>query len=91
MTGALISALTPAFTEFDTHAIFNQAPPFCDVNLFATDPALREAVVREGAGSAVDELGGRGRLADRRPQVVLLGAAVRCAPEHPGAGAPASA
>ena len=26
--------------EFDTHEVFNQAPPFADVNLFACDPAL---------------------------------------------------
>lgn len=34
----------------------NQSPPFVDVNLFATDTALREAVVREGAGHAVRQL-----------------------------------
>jgi putative acyl-CoA dehydrogenase len=34
--------------EFDTHEVFNQAAPFEGVNLFACDPALREAVAREG-------------------------------------------
>ena len=43
-------------SEFDTHAVFNQAPPFENVNLFACDPALMEAVVREGAGWAADGL-----------------------------------
>jgi putative acyl-CoA dehydrogenase len=38
--------------RFDTHEVFNQAPPFGDVNLFACDPALREGLVREGAGWA---------------------------------------
>ncbi|MES2759601.1 MAG: isovaleryl-CoA dehydrogenase [Pseudomonadota bacterium] len=36
--------------EFDTHEVFNQAPPFGDVNLFACDPALQEALEREGGG-----------------------------------------
>ncbi len=42
--------------SFDTHEVFNQAPPFGDVNLLRCDPALREAVAREGAGWAADEL-----------------------------------
>jgi putative acyl-CoA dehydrogenase len=48
--------------EFDTHEVFNQAPPFENVNLFTCDPALMEAVGREGAGWAADglrELGAR--------------------------------
>ncbi|MBZ2207598.1 isovaleryl-CoA dehydrogenase [Massilia soli] len=47
-------------SQFDTHAVFNQAPPFENVNLFACDPALMEAVVREGAGWAADCLGALG-------------------------------
>ena len=43
-------------SEFDTHAVFNQAPPFENVNLLDCDPALMEAVMREGAGWAADEL-----------------------------------
>jgi putative acyl-CoA dehydrogenase len=46
--------------RFDTHEVFNQAPPFGDVNLFACDPALREALEHEGAGWAgadLDRLG----------------------------------
>jgi putative acyl-CoA dehydrogenase len=48
--------------RFDTHEVFNQAAPFGDVNLFRCDPALREAVAREGAGWAagmLDTLGAR--------------------------------
>lgn len=36
--------------------IENQSPPFSDVNLFTSDTALQEAVVREGAGHAVNGL-----------------------------------
>jgi len=35
---------------------FNQSPPFVDVNLFASDDALREAVSREGADWAAVDL-----------------------------------
>ncbi|PWF42246.1 isovaleryl-CoA dehydrogenase [Massilia glaciei] len=35
--------------QFDTHEVLNQAAPFQDVNLFACDPALQEALAREGA------------------------------------------
>ena len=47
--------------RFDTHEVFNQAPPFGDVNLFACDPALREGLAREGAGWAEGELERLGR------------------------------
>ena len=49
-------------SEFDTHAVFNQAPPLENFNLLTCDPALAEAVVREGAAWAADglrELGAR--------------------------------
>ncbi|MFC5510300.1 isovaleryl-CoA dehydrogenase [Massilia jejuensis] len=48
--------------QFDTHEVFNQAPPFGDVNLLRCDPALGEAVAREGAAWALgrlDALGAR--------------------------------
>jgi putative acyl-CoA dehydrogenase len=48
--------------RFDTHEVFNQTPPFGDVNLFRCDPALLDAVAREGAGWAtgwLDDLGAR--------------------------------
>jgi len=36
--------------------VFNQTPPLTEYNLFTTDPALREAVQREGADAAVPSL-----------------------------------
>ena len=42
--------------RYDTHEVFNQATPFGGVNLFACDPALREALEREGGGWAADGL-----------------------------------
>ena len=41
---------------FATHEVFNQSPPFEDVNLFTTDKALMEAVAREGGGHAAKRL-----------------------------------
>lgn len=37
-------------TRLETHDVTNQPPPFEDINLFATDIALNEAVSRSGAG-----------------------------------------
>lgn len=34
--------------SYDTHEVFNQAPPFGGINLLRCDPALREALDREG-------------------------------------------
>jgi len=64
---------------FATHEVFNQSPPFEDVNLFTSDPALAEAVSREGGGHAAKRLAAfgavcgsaeafqRGRLANDNP------------------------
>lgn len=41
---------------FATHVVFNQSPPFEDVNLFTGDRPLIEAVQREGGGRAVKRL-----------------------------------
>ena len=38
--------------HFDTHDVFNQAAPFADINLFACDLALQEALQREGGAQA---------------------------------------
>ena len=46
-----------------TEADFNQSPAFTDVNLFTSDTALREAVAREGASEAAENLGAFGRIA----------------------------
>lgn len=58
--------------EFDTHEVFNQAPPFEGVNLFACDPALGEAVAREGAGWAEPALRALGEQLGR-PEILDLG------------------
>jgi putative acyl-CoA dehydrogenase len=50
-----------AWTEADEP--LNQAPPFTDVNLYASDAALRDAVVREGGEGAVTGLERFGALA----------------------------
>jgi len=42
--------------QFDTHEVFNQAPPFENVNLLGCDPALREGLAREGAAWALGRL-----------------------------------
>ncbi|HEY0488189.1 MAG TPA: isovaleryl-CoA dehydrogenase [Telluria sp.] len=52
-------------SDFDTHQVFNQAPPFENVNLFTCDPALMEALEREGAGWAAGELQALGALLGR--------------------------
>lgn len=38
------------------YSVQNQAPPLDEYDLFATDPALREAAVREGAGWATQRI-----------------------------------
>jgi putative acyl-CoA dehydrogenase len=47
---------------FATHEVFNQSPPFADVNLFTTDRALAEAVNREGGGHAAKRLAAFGAV-----------------------------
>src|SRR5882762_5441665 len=49
-----------------THEVLNQPPPL-EVNLFAADRALRDAVEREGAGWARAQLLELGQLAGSRP------------------------
>jgi putative acyl-CoA dehydrogenase len=48
------TAMTPS--SFSTHEVFNQSPPFWDVDLFALDRPLVEAVAANGGGSAQHEL-----------------------------------
>ncbi|MFA5898267.1 MAG: isovaleryl-CoA dehydrogenase [Hyphomicrobium sp.] len=50
-------------TQSPTHEVLNQPPSFEDVDLFASDAALRDAVEREGGGHAAKSLGAFGRLA----------------------------
>ena len=52
--------------RFDTEDIFNQSPPYEDVDLFASDRALRDAVAANGAraeAAALSEFGRRGGAA----------------------------
>ncbi len=58
---------------------FNQSPPFVDVNLFTSDVALQEAVRREGAGPAYQDLTAFGALVGSAASLELS----RLANEHP--------
>jgi putative acyl-CoA dehydrogenase len=42
--------------SFATHEVFNQSPPFWDIDLFAVDRPLVEAVAANGGGGAHSEL-----------------------------------
>jgi putative acyl-CoA dehydrogenase len=65
--------------SFATHEVFNQSPPFEDVDLFAVDRPVREAVAANGGAAAERELSEfgrhwgsaamaeRGRLANENP------------------------
>jgi putative acyl-CoA dehydrogenase len=50
---------TPA--PHDTHEVFNQSPPYVDVDLFASDRPLQEAVVANGAADEAKALSKFGR------------------------------
>src|ERR1700680_5189910 len=41
---------------FATHEVFNQAPPFQDIDLFTVDKPLAEAVAANGGAAAEKEL-----------------------------------
>jgi putative acyl-CoA dehydrogenase len=41
---------------FDTHEVFNQAPVYDGINLYASDPMLQAAIAAEGAAWAKDDL-----------------------------------
>jgi putative acyl-CoA dehydrogenase len=49
--------------RFATHAVENQPPPLAPYDLWATDPALREALAREGGGWAGNALAAYGPVA----------------------------
>jgi putative acyl-CoA dehydrogenase len=57
--------MTMAAAPFETHEVLNQPPPLVDYDLFGSDRALGEAVVREGAEWALGELGDFGRRLGR--------------------------
>ncbi|WP_028080451.1 isovaleryl-CoA dehydrogenase [Solimonas soli] len=48
--------------RFLTHSVDNQAPPLLDYNAYLSDPALREAVAREGGGWAEAHLSAYGAV-----------------------------
>src|ERR1700742_574353 len=48
-------------TPFPTHEVLNQSPPFVDVDLFALDTALAEAVAANGGAAAASDLSEFGR------------------------------
>jgi putative acyl-CoA dehydrogenase len=52
-----------------THAVFNQPPPFEDVNLFTSDRVLSEALRREGAGWAEERARAFGEIVGRRETI----------------------
>ena len=39
-----------------THEVFNQPPPLVDYNAFEADPALQEALIREGGEWGLDRV-----------------------------------
>ncbi|HEY0439069.1 MAG TPA: acyl-CoA dehydrogenase family protein, partial [Xanthobacteraceae bacterium] len=45
----------------ETHEVVNQSPPFVDVNLYAADLPLRDAVARNGAAVQAEALDGFGQ------------------------------
>ncbi|NMM37381.1 MAG: isovaleryl-CoA dehydrogenase [Glaciimonas sp.] len=55
----------------ETHKVENQPPPLQDYNLYLQDQALREAVAREGAGWAENELNAFGILTGSREMIEL--------------------
>ncbi|MYM83584.1 isovaleryl-CoA dehydrogenase [Duganella sp. FT50W] len=57
--------------SFDTHEVHNTVAPFENINLFAADPALREALAREGAGDAAASLHALGAALGRAETLEL--------------------
>ena len=57
-----MSSLRP-IADLDTHEVINQPPPFEDVDLFATDRALVDAVAKAGGAPHAGRLGDIGRRA----------------------------
>ncbi|MES2017530.1 MAG: isovaleryl-CoA dehydrogenase [Pseudomonadota bacterium] len=58
--------------QYDTHQVVNQASSFENVNLYACDVALQEAVAREGGAFAADSLAALGERLGRA-EVLDLG------------------
>ena len=64
-----------------THEVLNQPTALADYNMFSSDRALHEAVLREGAGWAVDDLTRFGALCGSSAYLELGHLANTCRPE----------
>ncbi len=64
-----------------THEVTNQPPPLVDCNLYDADPALKEALHREGAGWAEDKVRAMGAAVGSERVLELGAAANRHPPE----------
>src|SRR5690606_26620744 len=63
------------------HKVINQPPELVDYNLYDTDAALREGVLREGGSSDADSLFRYGALLGQRENFRLAAEANRHGPE----------
>ncbi|KAG1210178.1 hypothetical protein G6F35_010623 [Rhizopus arrhizus] len=67
-------------SSFATHTVQNQVPPLEDYSLYDTDPALREAVRREGADNWAGDLAAHGAWLGRAQTLAAGAEANRCPP-----------
>lgn len=67
--------------RFATHDVTNQVPPLTDINLFASDVALTEAVTREGAAQSARMLNAFGLTTGSQEARELASLANRHLPE----------
>ncbi|NMK49146.1 isovaleryl-CoA dehydrogenase [Achromobacter sp. Bel] len=71
-------------SSFATHTVQNQVPPLEDYSLYDTDPALREAVRREGAENWAGDLSAHGAWLGRAQTLTAGAEANRCPPRLVG-------
>ncbi|MGE8678161.1 MAG: isovaleryl-CoA dehydrogenase [Achromobacter marplatensis] len=71
-------------SSFATHTVQNQVPPLEDYSLYDTDPALREAVRREGADNWAGDLAAHGAWLGRAQTLAAGADANRCPPRLVG-------
>lgn len=71
-------------SSFATHTVQNQVPPLEDYSLYDTDPALREAVRREGAENWTGDLAAHGAWLGRAQTLAAGAEANRCPPRLVG-------
>ncbi len=67
-------------SSFATHTVQNQVPPLEDYSLYDTDPALRQAVRREGADNWAGDLAAHGAWLGRAQTLAAGAEANRCPP-----------